>query len=286
MKNQKRTAILRDFGYIMVGTALYAAALTAFLAPNQVSPGGVTGIAAIVSDWTGIPTGNLTLILNAPLFIWGYAKLGPKFIGKTVIATIILSIWIDVLEVVLPVYNGNRLLAALYGGLIGGAGLSLVFLCGGSTGGSDIAAKIISIKFPFFSIGRTVMLLDAAVIVLASVAYRSFETALYTTITIFVSAKTIDSLIYGADKGKLAFIVTEKTDDLKQAVFNELHRGVTVIQAHGGYSNGDRAIVMCAVRVGEASRLHRIVKQAAPDAFMVITEAGEIVGEGFKVDLS
>ncbi len=271
-----------DLLIVTVGVALYSIALTVFLAPNEVSPGGVTGLAAIIADLVHLPIGVLTIALNLPLIIWGFIKIGTKFIIRTSIATVIMSVLIDLFDYLLPEYSSDRLLASLYGGFLAGIGLALVFVRGSSTGGTDIAAKIISSRFPHFSMGKMVLLLDAIVIIISTVVYQSFETALYTMLTIFISSKAIDSIIYGTDKGKLVMIVTSMPDEIKQAIFKSLDRGVTVLPAKGGYRGDDRAVVMCAVRINEATKLHRIVSECDRSAFIIVTEAGEIRGEGFE----
>lgn len=281
--NRKR--IMRevlDLVIVTFGVAIYSVALTVFLVPNEVSPGGVTGLAAVIGDLIHQPIGLITIALNLPLIIWGFVKIGTAFIIRTSYATFIMSVLIDVSDALLPAYSGNRLLAALYGGFLAGIGLALVFLRGSSTGGTDIAAKILSNKFPRFSMGRMVLILDAVVIIIASVAYQSFETALYTMLTIFISSKVIDEIIYGADKGKLIFVVTKEPDRIKQAIYDSVGRGVTIIPAKGGYSDTDRAVVMCAVRINEAAKLHRAVADADKESFIMIGEAGEISGEGFE----
>ena len=281
MNKIKRITALADVVLILVGTAVYSAAVTVFLEPAGISPGGVTGIATAMGELSGLPVGLLVLVLNIPLLIWGYIKLGGSFMLKTVISTVLLSVWIDLFAVLLTPYGGDRLLAALYGGFLSGAGLAMVFLRGGSTGGTDIAAKIISMRFARFSIGILVLLLDAFVILLAAVVYRSFETALYTTLTIFISTRVIDSIVYGADRGKLAFIVTEKPEAVTDSLYSALHRGVTLVPARGGYSKDSRTVLLCAVRVHETARLRRAVKESDGRAFLILTEAGEISGEGF-----
>jgi len=281
MKINQSARIFADSVLIGLGTALYATALTVFLEPSGISPGGVTGLAALISHITSLPTGLLTAFLNLPLLIWGFKQLGGKFILRTAIATLIMSAWIDLFAALLPVYEGDRLLASLYGGFLGGTGMAMVFLRGGSTGGTDIAAKILSKRFRGFSIGRMVLLLDGIIILLVAVVYRSFESALYTTLTIFISTKVIDSAVYGADRGKLAFIITQKTQEITDSIYTHLARGTTIISAEGGYTNNKITLILCAVRVNEAATLHRAVKEADDKAFVVIAEAGEILGEGF-----
>ncbi len=281
MRTNQSLRSFADTVFIGLGTALYAAALTVFLKPSGISPGGVTGLAAIVSYLTTLPTGLLTVFLNLPLFIWGFKQLGGKFILRTVIATVVMSVWIDLFAALLPVYEGDRLLACLYGGFLGGTGMAMVFLRGGSTGGTDIAAKILSKRFKGFSIGRMVLILDGIIILLVAVVYRSFESALYTTLTIFISTKVIDSAVYGADRGKLAFIFTQKAKEVTDSIYTHLTRGTTIISAEGGYTNEEITLILCAVRVNEAATLHRAVKEADGKAFVVVAEAGEILGNGF-----
>ena len=272
-----------DVLLMALGAAIYAIALDVFLLPNKVSPGGVTGLAAIVHTlFTWVPAGALTLLLNLPLFLWGGVKLGWRFLRKTVFATIAASVFIAVLEPLLPKYTGDRLLAALYGGLILGAALALVFLRGGSTGGFDIVAKIVSLRWPLLSIGRVILISDGLVIAVSALAYHDIETALYTAVALFLSARAVDGLLAGAERGRLAIIVTTDPGAVIDRIFAEVGRGATLLQGQGGYGGDARGVVLCAIRVGEVGRLHRAVKQADPHAFLIMAEAGEIVGEGFR----
>lgn len=273
---------ITDYGAFFVGCAAYSCGLNAFLTPNKISPGGLTGIAAILNMLINVPTGFTLLVLNVPLLVWGLKKFGFSFLKKTVVATIMMSVLIDIGEMFIPQYLGNRLLAAVYGGVLSGFGLALVFMRGGTTGGTDVLAKIINLRFPFISMGRTMLFLDFVVILLAALAYRDIETGLYTIITIFVASKIIDSLLYGADSGKIAFIVSNKSDDITARIVKNLPRGVTALSGKGAYSKTEREVLMCAVRRQQVAKLRAIVKEIDPDAFMVIADAGEIIGEGFK----
>ncbi len=282
VKINKKGKLAADVVIVSAGTALYAAALTVFLQPSGISPGGVTGLAAIAGGLTSLPTGVLTALFNLPLLIWGWRQLGSRFVVGTAATTLLLSVWIDAFAAILPGYSGDRLLAALYGGFVGGVGLAMVFLRGSSTGGTDIAAKILARRFPRFSLGKVVLLLDGVIILLSVVVYKSFETGLYTALTIFISTKVIDSAVYGADRGKLALIVTADPQQVTQQIFDRLGRGVTLLSAHGGYSKSTTSLIMCAVRVWEVADLRKAATDADPAAFAVIVEAGEILGEGFN----
>ena len=281
-KKKSLVTSLTDYVITAIGSAVYALGLECFLLSGKISPGGITGIAAILDYLYGLPTGVVSLVLNIPLFILGIKMLGMRFTKRTIIATVLISVFLDLFDAVLPVYAGNRLLSAIYGGLISGAGLALIMLRGGSSGGVDIIAKIVSMKWPFISIGRSVLAIDMVVTAAAAVAYSDIETALYTIIALFVSSKVIDALIYGADKGKVVFIITTEHEKMLSAIFEGLDRGATVLNAQGGWQREQRDVIMCAVRIAEASRLQRIVHRVDPHAFMIMGEAGEIVGEGFK----
>lgn len=271
-----------DYILMAVGTALYAVALESFLLPNRVSPGGVAGLASIANYLFNLPTGFITLLLNVPLFVWGGVKLGWRFLRKTAFSTLLMSVFIDLADGIVPAYTGDRLLAALYGGIIGGASLALVFMRGGSTGGFDIFAKIVTLKFPLFSIGRLLLLLDGLVVAIAMLAYRDIETALYTVVALYVTSRVIDGFIYGAQRGRVALIVTERPDQMVRQVFEVVGRGATLLDAKGGWRGSPCSLVICAVRAAEVAKLHRAVRAADSHAFMVLADASEIAGEGFR----
>ena len=273
---------LLDYLLMLIGAALYAVALDIFLIPNKISPGGITGLAAVVHTVTGwVPAGALTLTLNLPLFFWGGKKLGWRFLSKTVFTTVAASVMID-LFAFLPNYTDDRLLAALFGGLIVGGALALIFLRGGSTGGFDIVAKIVSIRWPLLSIGRVILISDGLVVALSALAYGDINTALYTAVALFLSARAVDGLLAGAERGRLAIIITAEPGAVIDRIFAEVGRGATLLEGQGGYGGDTRGVVLCAMRIGEVGRLHRAVKQADPHAFLIMAEAGEIAGEGFR----
>ena len=281
-KPRRWIVVLLDCLLMLVGAALYAVALDVFLMPNKISPGGITGLAAVVHTVTGwVPAGALTLALNVPLFLWGGRKLGWRFLGKTIFATAAASLMIDLFSF-LPQYTDDRLLAALFGGLIVGAALALIFLRGGSTGGFDIVAKIVSLRWPLLSIGRVILLSDGLVVAVSALAYRDLNTALYTAVALFLSARAVDGLLAGAERGRLAIIITADPAAVIDRIFAEVGRGATLLEGQGGYGGDARGVVLCAMRIGEVGRLHRAVKQADPHAFLIMAEAGEIAGEGFR----
>ena len=280
-KKQIRKSIFDILIYIL-GGSLYSIGINSFASPNNIAPGGLTGVGVIINHIFGFPIGVLIIVLNIPLFIIGLKELGKYFLIKTIIATVTMSVLIDVSAAFLPVYTGNTLLACLYGGLLIGAGLALVFMRGATTGGTDIIAKLINRKFKFLSIGRIILLMDLLIISASAIAFKSIESALYAVIMIFASSRIIDSALYGADRGKMLFIITSKPEELSKAIMKKVSRGVTMLDGTGAYSNDIRYILMCAVRRHEAAKVHEIIKNIDNKAFIITTEAGEITGEGFK----
>ena len=281
MKRYTKTAI--DFLYYIVGSFIYSFAITAFISANEISPGGFTGIATLVNFVAHIPTGVVLLLLNVPVIILGFVKLGGAFILKTSGATVILSVCLDISEKVFPRFDTDSILASLFGGILMGLGLSLILLRGATTGGVDIIAKLINRKFRHISVGRIILALDAAVILLAAFVYKNIESALYSVVAMYASSRVMDTLLYGADKGKLIHIVTEKPDVICHAINERLRRGVTKVSATGGYTGESRTMLICTVRHHEAAAVHDIIREFDQSAFIIVSDAGEIIGEGFKM---
>lgn len=278
----KTKNFIADAVVLLLGSLLYAASVNIFTAPNDIAPGGLTGIGTILNYLFGLPIGTVMLLLNLPLFYAGGKVLGWKFLGKTVIATLMVSAAIDLSAPWAPAYTGNPLLAAIYGGVLSGAGLALIFLRGGTTGGTDVAARIIRHYRPHLSMGRVILVLDLFIIILAGFVYRNVDSALYALIAIFASTMLIDNILYGAQMGKVIYIVSDHSHQLAQAITTNCQRGVTLLDAQGAYSGKNKSMLFCVVRRQEVARLRRVVYEADPHAFMVIAEAGEIIGEGFQ----
>lgn len=274
--------IIKDTALIILGSVIYALGVVAFIEPNQISPGGITGLSTLIYYLTGFPAGTMFIILNIPLMIAGYKVFGFKFIAKTLFATITTAVAIDLSILFMPAYTGNTILATLFGGVFIGTGMALILLRGATTGGTDILAKLILRKYPFLSMGKVLLLIDIVIFIIASIVYRNFETVLYSIIELYTASKMIDSLLYGADSGKLIFIITKNSQKLIQEIFQVIGRGVTKMKVFGGYSQSETDMLMCAIRQTEAAKVHSIIKNHDPTAFIIVTEAPEIIGEGFK----
>lgn len=283
LKKHKKT-LLQDFLFFAVGSVLFAVSVNCFTAPNKIAPGGVTGLATVLNYLIGTPIGTMLFLINVPIFIWAILELGYQLVGKTIVATLICSITIDTLSPVLPVYEGDHMLAALFGGVLEGVGLSMILVKGATTGGTDMVARLLERRLRHLSMGQLMLGVDAMVIVLAGFAYRSLESALYAFVVIFVSTRLIDSILYGADigTGKMLFIISSKNDEIANQIVSNLERGVTALKSRGLYSGRDGEALLCAVRKYEVSKITDIVHSVDENAFMIIGDAAEIKGEGFR----
>ncbi len=278
----KKYRYIKDIIYWVVGCSIYSVAVTALISPNEISPGGFTGIATAVARLSALPAGTILLTLNIPLLIIAYKKLGGGFTLKTVAVTFLLSTTLNISESLVPAYVVNPILAAVFGGIVSGFGLSLILLRGATTGGVDVVAMIINSRRPQFSLGRIIMLFDFAVVAFAALVYHNIESALYSVITIYAAARIMDGVLYGGDRGKILFIVSELADKISETVGTELRRGVTRLSARGGFTGQEKPMLICAVRKHEVSPLLFIIREIDPTAFTVVSDAGEIIGEGFK----
>lgn len=279
-KSILKTAL--DICIYIVGCFIYSSAVTMFVSPNEISPGGFTGIATVLNYLFSLPSGIVLFLLNIPVLILGFLKFGGAFIIKTSIATVIVSFSLTVTDMLLPVFHIDKILAAVFGGTLMGLGLSLVMLRGATTGGIDILAKLINKRFRHLTVGRVILIMDAAVITLAALIYRNIESALYSVISMYASSMIMDMVLYGGDKGKLIYIVSAHPDEICKDIISELGRGVTVLSAKGGYTGKERSLLLCTVRRHEVSAVYSILNKYDKNAFIIVSDAGEIIGEGFK----
>ncbi|NMP36925.1 MAG: YitT family protein [Clostridiales bacterium] len=271
-----------DLLFWIVGCSFYALAVDTFTAPNQIAPGGFTGLSTLINFLTGAPIGVTVLVLNIPLFLIAFKVFGWRFILKTLFATVMASVFIDVFALFVPPYTGDRLLAALFGGGFSGIGLGLVFLRGATTGGTDILGRLLKLKFRHISMGTLVMFMDMFVVACSGIVYKNIESILYATIVFFVSSKAIDYIIYGTGRGKMLMIVTKQPEKISPKVIEGLHRGVSLVPVKGGYTGQDQHMLICVVRPSEVAKLNKIVKENDPAAFIIISDVSEVLGQGFK----
>lgn len=282
--NNKWLSLLIDTLFFLVGSFLYAASVNIFTAPNNIAPGGFTGIATMLNYLFGLPIGTTILVMNLPFFLIGAWQLGKGFLAKVVAATVLSSVIIDLTAPFMPAYQGDMMLCCIFGGILSGAGLALIFMRGGATGGTDLIAKLVSRFIRFVSLAHLILIADMFVILATIPVYRSIESPLYAFIFVFVNTKVIDMVMYGYDSGtgKMMFIISKNNQEIKQHILNDLDRGVTELKAKGGYSGIEGDVLLCAVRRGEMHKTLDIVKRIDSRAFVIVGDAHEITGEGFK----
>lgn len=271
---------IRDYGIITFGALLSATAARSFLVPNEVVAGGITGLAIMLNSLMDLPIGWLIIGFNIPLFIFGFRMLGGlKFAVRTVYATVLLAFGIDYIAPFLPIVTDDPLLYSIYGGLLDGIGMGLVLRVGGTTGGTDIIARIVERRYGVAP-GRVILLVDIAIYVGAFFLYGP-EKALYALIVAFIATRVIDATLAAGKGSRQLFIITQTPDAIVRDVFAELGRGVTLLEGRGGYTHRKRNILVCAVARSEVGVIKAIVNTHDPKAFVIIGEALEVLGEGF-----
>lgn len=281
VQNRRILEIAADAALVLLGTLVYAAGLYFFIEPCQMAPGGASGIALIISHLTDLPVGMLTAAINIPLFLIGYRYIGRDFMWKTLLSVGSFTIFYDYVLALFPVYRGEPLLSCLFGGVLWGLGIGLVFMRAGSTGGTDIINKMIHQKNPHIQLGKVTFASDVVIIIASIFAFGSLESGLYAIITIFVCTQIMDALIYGGDRGKLVYIFSSKNSEISARIQQELDRGTTFLQAEGGYTGARQQVLMCAVRRNEYYLVKRMVHELDPGAFMIAADSAEVMGEGF-----
>ncbi|QZT35217.1 YitT family protein [Caldalkalibacillus thermarum TA2.A1] len=273
--------VIKDYTYLFAGATLVALAFNLFLYPNRIASGGVVGISTILGYLTGIEPGYIQWGINIPLFVAGVAILGKQFGLKTLVGTVCLPLAVVLTSQLSPVTD-NPFLAALFGGVGVGAGLGLVFRGRGSTGGVDLAAQIVH-KFTGLRLGLGILIIDGLIVISSAVVFN-IELALYALIALFITSKTIDVVQMGMGYAKVAFIISSQQEELRRAILHDLDRGVTRLTATGGYTDRPREMLMCVVNQMEVTKLKELVRRIDPSAFVVVTDANEVLGEGFKVE--
>lgn len=279
---KKLFAWAADAALFIIGGAIYAVAVILFLSGNEISPGGLTGISTMLNYLYGLPVGTVVFILNIPILVIGFIKFGGIFIVKTAVSTVVISITLDIAEELLPELKINPVLAAVFGGLLMGLSISMFMLRGSTTGGVDIIAMLINRRFPHLTVGRLMLASDAFIVAFSALVYKNIESALYSVIALYASSRIMDVMLYGADKGKIVYIVTENSACVAEKIMSIVRRGITVIDVTGAYTGRKLKMLMCTVRRNEVSAVCKTARENDKGAFIVVAEAGDILGEGFK----
>ena len=280
----KREIIWRELkfvGTILLGCTVFSLGFDLFLDPNNINVGGITGIAMILRELLGFGSiGAYFTAINIPLFLLGYKELGRRFFIGSMLGMLFSTVLLDLLTII-PVPKIDLMLAALYGGGLTGLGLGLVFMAGASTGGSDIMAKLLRKRFRRLKLSRLMLILDIITVTLTGVVFHDITRTLYSALPLYVSALVMDSVIYGLDYSSMALIISDKYSEIVAEIARKLERGTTLLDAHGGYHGDSRQVVMCAIRRRQITELKDLVSRIDPNAFMILQDAHQVLGEGF-----
>ena len=277
----KKNGLFRDILKTVLGCAIFSLGLDMFLLPNNLNSGGISGIGMILVEILGVGTVGLwSLIINIPLFALAGLKIGKKFFWGSLLGMALLSVFID-LFAFLPVMETDSLMGALYGGVICGLGGGLVFSSGHSTGGSDIVVRLMKKRWPYVSMGIFTTIFDLVISVATGIVFRNIENALYCGVSVFVTGRVVDAVLYRFDYSKVALIVTKHHDRVAKRLGDELHRGATFLEGEGSYSHQKTMVVLTAVKQHQVTEMKDIVAEIDPDAFIIVQEAHQVLGDGF-----
>lgn len=265
----------------IVGCALFGLGFSLFLTPNDLNTGGVTGLAMVIQELIKVGSvGLISALMNLPLFIIGGLKIGKRFFFGSLLGMALLSVFIDLFAMI-PAPETEPVMGALYGGVICGLGLGLVFSCGFSTGGSDIIVRLLKQKFKYIPIGVINIVFDSCVAILTAIVFKNISQALYCGVAVFASGRVMDAVVYGFDYSKVALIITKNHEEVAYRIGQELQRGSTFLDGEGSYSHEKKKVVLTAVKMQQIADMKQIVAEIDPDAFIIVQEAHQVLGDGF-----
>lgn len=266
---------------IVLGCAIYAASFRFFIYPNDVVLGGVVGAATIINYLTDLPVGVMTIIINIPLFIFSWRHFGMKFLVSSLVAMLLSSGLMDILEAVKFVATRDPLLAACFGGVIKGFGLGLVYSTTATVGGTDIIAKFLRRKYQYINFSTFILMMDVAIFLIFALLFNKLDSAMYSAICMFITSQVVDLVLYGAVNSKVCYIITDESVRVKEAITDKLHRGVTYIHGEGAWSGQQKNIILCVIKRNQIVELKKLVRNIDERAFMIVSDSREVFGKGF-----
>lgn len=274
----------KQYGWILstaAGSTLFSLGFSLFLIPNEINSGGLSGLAMLVSALSGFGSvGFVSVLLNLPLFLLGGIKIGKRFFAGSLLGMLLSSVLIDTFAL-LPFEAQEVLLSSIYGGLLCGLGLGIVFSSGTSTGGSDILVRLLKLRYRNVPIGTISMCFDAMVVLLTGIVFQDVSRALYSGITVFITGQIMDLVVYRFDYSKVALIITSQPERIAEEISRKLDRGATFLHGEGAYTGEDKKVVLAVVKKRELADLKELVMETDPKAFMILQEAHQVMGEGF-----
>ncbi|MDO4942930.1 MAG: YitT family protein [Lachnospiraceae bacterium] len=266
---------------IVIGSFIYACGISLFLDPNNLAPGGLIGISVILNRIFGIETGTWFFLLNIPIVILGLWKFGVRFIASTFFAVVVNSAFTNY-TTRFGVVTTDPLIASLAGSILVGVGIGLVFRCGATTGGTDIIIKILRLKYKHLKTGYLFLLTDIVIVAVSGFVFRDFNIIMYALIAVVVSGQVMDFVLYGRDEAKMIYVISDKADPIADRILDEIDVGATFLRGQGAYTGNEKKVILCVVKKNQAPKLEEIVKQEDKQAFLIISSANEIYGEGYK----
>ena len=269
--------------WIVLGSALYAVGFNWCFVPNDIGFGGITGIAQIINallPWA--PIGTVAIILNIPLFLLGWRFLGGRMLLSSLFAMAAGGIFIDVLNSLYQFPPMDPFLASVFGGVLIGGSLGVILQQNATTGGTDLIARLLKLPFPWLPVSKLLLVVDLLVIMSSALVFGSLSSALYGIVALYVTTLTIDMVLYGTDRAKVAHIISSRSDEIRSVILHDIDRGVTILKGQGGWSGEDKEVLMVAFKQRQIVHLKRVVKELDPDAFLIVCEAHEVMGTGFR----
>jgi uncharacterized membrane-anchored protein YitT (DUF2179 family) len=284
--NHDRTALakfVKTALAITIASLVYALSFVWCFDPNGIAFGGITGLAQIINKvFPAIPVGVTVIVCNIPLFLLGWKFIGGKLLVSSLYAMAASSVFIDLLTPLYDWQTMDPLLACIFGGLLLGVSLGVIFQNGATTGGTDLIARLLKLKLAWLPMGKLLLGLDLTVIVLVALVFRNLNTALYGLVALYISTIVMDGVLYGMDTAKVAYIISDKNEAICAAIVGELERGVTILHGQGAYTGADKKVLMCAFKQREIAAIKAAVKGIDPDAFLIVCNAHEVLGDGFR----
>lgn len=272
---------VRRYILILIGSAMYAAGFQFFMYPNDIIVGGLTGVSMIINYWTRWPVGVMIIVMNIPLFAVAWKRFGLRFMIASLVGMALSSILVDVFALMNLTATDNLLLACIYGGVVKGLGLGLVYLAGATTGGVDIMAKFVRQKYPYINFGTIILVMDVLVISAFALIFNKFEGAMYAIIAMFIVSKAVDTVLYGVGVSKVCYIISDSYKELEKAITLQLGRGVTLLNGEGGFTGAPKKVILCVIKRPQIADVRKIIRATDPKAFFIVTDAKDVFGNGF-----
>ena len=275
--------MVRDYAWITLGAALYSLSFDWFYVPNQIGFGGLTALGMILNHLSpAIPIGAVVLVLNIPIFILGWKFLGGHTLVSSLFAMAATSVLVDLIAAAYTFPPMDPMLAAVFGGVMLGVSLGMIFSRGATTGGTDLIARLLKLPFAWLPMGKLLMAGDLSMLLAVSIAFRSMESAMYGIISLYISTLVMDGVLYGMDQSKVAYIVTARPQEVAAEIDRQMDRGATFLHGEGSFSREEKLVLMCAFKQKQIVPLKALVHELDPEAFLIVCNAHEVLGQGFR----